>query len=162
VFIENLEAATASINPSSTPWIGGQLPSPWGLPGGQAALTDSNDTDSFIQSLDQVRSVVAQGGLASVSSLGSQVSATSVEGGLLSKKLGFSSIEAMGNRLSKANAEVRRSVENFNNLDPTSPNIQAELLSINLMTAKDSVSTTLAMKFSSKLSENVKALLNTQ
>jgi hypothetical protein len=161
VFLENIEAIERSVNSSSTPWIGGQLPSAWALPGGQAGLSDSNRTESFSQSLGQARSVVAQGELTSANSLSSPVSATFAEEGRLSKKLGFSSIEAIGNRLSKADAEMYRSVENLNNLDPTSPNLHAELLSVSLLSAKASISTTLAMKFSSKISENVSTLLKT-
>jgi hypothetical protein len=156
---QTVEAIAPSMGASSTPWVGGQLPSPWSSPNAQTVSPPS--PDSFAQSLEQARTTATSGAVTPVSTSGTHLPApTSREGGL-SKNVGFSGIETMGNRLSKADAEMYRSVENLNNLDPTSPNLQAELLSVSLLTTKASISTTLAMKFSSKINESINTLLKT-
>jgi hypothetical protein len=157
---ETVEAITPSMTTTATPWVGGQLPSPWASPAGQAGLPAGN-ISTFAQTLDEARTTAASKIPSSTSVSSVQVSTEFFEERGLSKKLGFSAIETMGSRLSKADAEMYRSVENLNNLDPTSPNLQAELLSVSLLSTKASISTTLAMKFSSKVSENINTLLKT-
>jgi hypothetical protein len=155
--------ATESIAPISnatqTPWVGGQLPSPWASP--DSLSKSAVGSDSFAQALEQARGALGSGLPQLADPSGVQAYVQPIETSGLSKKIGVSSIEEMGSRLSKADAQMFRSVENLNSLDPSSPNLQAELLSVSLLSTKASISTTLAMKFSSKISENVNTLLKT-
>lgn len=179
--LQAVQAIEPTLIAAPTPWVGGQLPSPWSTPGGQQVPPAS--LNSFTQSLEQARSAVTPMGsslpIVSTSQVGpgnpggpSALSgqanlheinpvAQSASGGGIGKKIGLSAIETMGSRLSAADAKMFKSVESLNNLDITAPNIHAEFLSISLMSAKAGISTSLAMKFSSKINESINTLLKT-
>lgn len=165
--LEAVQAVTPSSGVLSTPWAGGQLPSPWSLPNGTAGPPaiqkplPSSLPNAFTQALEQARATVGSSTLPITAHPPvNPATASPTESGV-AKRLGMSSIETMGTRLSQADAKMFQSVENLNNLNPMSPNMQAELLSVSLMSAKSGISTTLAMKFSSKINESINTLLKT-
>ena len=160
--LETVQAIAPSPIASPTPWVGGQLPSPWSAPSGSQVPTAT--PNSFAQSLEQARSAASSSSsmaIGSVNQAGIRPVNQTPQDNSVSKKIGFSAIETMGTRLSEADAKIGRSVESLTNIDMTAPNIHAEFLSVSLMSAKASISTTLAMKFSSKINESINTLLKT-
>lgn len=156
-----VQAIDATALATATPWVGSALPSPYSTPGTAPPTTAAPAPNAFTQSLEDARSAVAPGGVTPATTKPVEFSVVPQQDGGVSKKLGISSVETMATRLSEADAKMYRSVQSLDNLDPTSPNLQAELLSVSLMSTKASISTTLAMKFSSKVNESINTLLKT-
>ena len=149
----------AAFSPA-TPWVSNTLPSPYSTPGASAPVAVPTPS-AFTQSLEDARSTVNSGGITPATTPAVEFSVVPKQDGGVSKKMGITSVETMATRLSEADAKMYRSVQSLDNLDPTSPNLQAELLSVSLMSTKASISTTLAMKFSSKVNESINTLLKT-
>lgn len=136
-------AAAAPEAATGTAWVGGQLPSPWA--GGPAASVSARA--QFTQALEQAEGLVS-GAARRPAARGSGV-----------WDFGLSDVERMGRRLSAADAEFSRRVQGISSLDPTSPTLPAELLSVSLTAAKGSVESTLATRFVSKINEGLNTLL---
>ena len=156
--VQGIDAVALS---AVSPWIGSALPSPYSGPSTAPTPKAAPAPSAFTQSLEDARSAVAPGGVTPATARSVEFSIVPQQDGGVSKKMGITSVETMATRLSEADAKMYRSVENLNNLDPTSPNLQAELLSVSLMSTKAGISTTLAMKFSSKVNESINTLLKT-
>jgi hypothetical protein len=77
----------------------------------------------------------------------------------LGEMMGMDRLMKMGKTLSQADRASFQSVEKLMALDPTDPALPAEMLGVSLNAAKSSISSTLAMKFSSKVSEGLNTLL---
>lgn len=149
-------AATNGVTaPAGTglPWVDGRLPSPWASP---PAGPGPGAAASFAQIVEQT-SAAAQAAMGGQGS-GPGLAAASRIGGL-SEYFGMPSIEALGKRLSQGQAEMARSMAALAQLDPTAPDLPAQFLSVSLMSAKSSVSDTIALKFASKVNENINTLM---
>jgi hypothetical protein len=161
--IEATLVAQATSAASPSPWANGQLPSPWAHPGVSAG-TGSNQTvpsaaRTFAEVLDRTNKVAAgSGGDDGMPGLSAARGVAELN---MSDRFGVHSIEMLGRRLAKADVDLARSVNNLQNLDPSSPELGAELLSVNLLSVKSGVMSTISMKFASKVNESLNTLLKT-
>jgi hypothetical protein len=134
-----LAGAAALVPPGSVSGAGASAPNP----GGSSALK------RFESAMDSARAALNVEGFGALKPGKSGVS----------DLLGFDRLTTMGKQLSQADRESFRGVERLMRLDPTDPALPAELLGASLTAAKSSISTTVAMKFSSKVSEGLTTLL---